>query len=510
MIAPVARGIARPGQRRSGRPKNRDPEGMNWRDVLASSIATHLTAADQQELGLVESDIQAQKHRAEAGRLYGSRRDKIAKECEEQAISEDEWCRSHLPPSQRTKEPPSLRAMQDYMRLHKKWALYERERRQRGIDGPWGLGGALEIIGSATERSNAARHTGIGKKIVTEANYDPAIDNYHMPRRWFDPLHERLKFTIDLAASDTAHLVPRYFTAGQNALKHPWRDERGFLNPPWVHRGIRKWLEYALTQEFELLLCVLPAEINSRWFHELVLPRASALLVPDRRLPFDGANHAPWSVMFVLYAERAPWAVDALADVPGCRLVRLSNHVAQLPPSAPAIITPTAPHLITPRHPAIITLPKPAIVTSSSMPPLDRPHGWRSPELVWRLLARRYPRGYTDVCPNPLPDGYDALGMERWVEDGPLIVYCNPPYVPKDERFGRNRMAWVMKAIQQRDDYGIEVAMLLPIYDYVGRLLQAGATIEPLGRQKFLDPYTGKPASSPPSVALFTLRPHSC
>jgi hypothetical protein len=65
----------------------------------------------------------------------------------------------------------------------------------------------------------------------------------------------------------------------------------------------------------------------------------------------------------------------------------------------------------------------------------------------------------------------------------------------------------VTKMIEQRDLFGIETVALMPIYDSINRLLLAGATIEPLGRQKFIDPHSGELAPHPPSVALLTLSP---
>ena len=62
------------------------------------------------------------------------------------------------------------------------------------------------------------------------------------------------------------------------------------------------------------------------------------------------------------------------------------------------------------------------------------------------------------------------------------------------------------KAIAEQKK-GKTSVLVLPVFDYVTRLLEAGAEIRPLGRVPFLDVESGRTAPHPPNIACFILRP---
>jgi hypothetical protein len=388
--------------------------------------------------------------------------------------------------------------MQALMRLHKKWSLYERERRRLGMDGPWGLSGAMYIIATETERRAIARHNAIGNKRITAETYDPATDDYHTPRQWFDLLHERLRFTIDLAASKTAHLLQRYYTANEDALKQSWAGERGYLNPPWVHRNISKWVEYALTQDFELLLMCLPGEINSSWFHRFVWPRATALLVPDQRLQFGEANHSPWSVVFVLFASRAPWAVDAVADVPGFRLVRLSPATEELAPTRRATgdSGPT-------NHPRETVSIAPSIHVPAEPAPSERKRFWRTSPERWQELRRDWPNIQDRFC---YPPGEDALALKTW---GPRPQYVNANYRREDNPWGYSMLDVAKHCVRRNLEEGVEIILPVPTNDWTNVLIDADAEGRSWGRERWLDVDSDERWPDAGATTLFILRGRS-
>jgi hypothetical protein len=107
-----------------------------------------------------------------------------------------------------------------------------------------------------------------------------------------------------------------------------------------------------------------------------------------------------------------------------------------------------------------------------------------------------------DVCPNPRPQGYNAL-TEDWAERN----HCNPPFSKRrnPERIGPTDFCH--KAIAE-NRLGKTVVLTLPVRNFVDLLLRAGAEMRPLGRVKWRHPKTGETHPSSPFIAAFILHGH--
>ena len=125
---------------------------------------------------------------------------------------------------------------------------------------------------------------------------------------------------------------------------------------------------------------------------------------------------------------------------------------------------------------------------------------WLTPPALWRKLDAEFHFDY-DPCPNPLPKGFNSLIME-WGQRN----YVNPPFSKDDVMGGRGATAFVRKAIEQQRKGKLSV-IVLPVFDYVTRLLEAGAEIRPLGRVPFNDVDSRRPSPQPANIACFILRP---
>lgn len=80
--------------------------------------------------------------------------------------------------------------------------------------------------------------------------FDKSSDEFGTPKELFDKLNFEFNFTIDAAASDENHLLPRYWTKEQNALSQSWAHERVFCNPPYSKAGggVGDWVTYGYQQ----------------------------------------------------------------------------------------------------------------------------------------------------------------------------------------------------------------------------------------------------------------------
>ena len=91
--------------------------------------------------------------------------------------------------------------------------------------------------------------------------------------------------------------------------------------------------------------------------------------------------------------------------------------------------------------------------------------------------------------------------MEAWGRNN----FVNPPFSKDDVVGGRGATVFVRKAIAEQQN-GKTSVLVLPVFDYVTRLLLAGAKIRPLGRVPFLDVDSRRTAPHPPNIACFVLR----
>jgi phage N-6-adenine-methyltransferase len=118
----------------------------------------------------------------------------------------------------------------------------------------------------------------------------PEVDNLATAPEVFDPLHERFRFTIDVAALPHNAKLERYFTPEQDGLRQSWAGERVWLNPPysdiepWVQKAHGEWLLSSRPQWGgpELIVMLVPANrCEQGWWQRQVEPhrRADTLAV---------------------------------------------------------------------------------------------------------------------------------------------------------------------------------------------------------------------------------------
>jgi phage N-6-adenine-methyltransferase len=106
-----------------------------------------------------------------------------------------------------------------------------------------------------------------------------SVDDRATAPEVFGPLHERFRFSIDVAASDCNAKLDRYWTKHDDGLAKSWGGERVWCNPPYS--DIRPWVEKTIA-EFEwtgifggpeLIVMLLPANRTEQgWWQDLIEP----------------------------------------------------------------------------------------------------------------------------------------------------------------------------------------------------------------------------------------------
>lgn len=108
-------------------------------------------------------------------------------------------------------------------------------------------------------------------------------DHWSTPPRLVSALElEFGEFDLDPCCTTLSAKAKRYYTPEDDGLALPWFG-RVFLNPPYSE--IAPWLRKALDELASgvvLVTALLPACTDTRWFHDLVLPRAEIRFLHGR------------------------------------------------------------------------------------------------------------------------------------------------------------------------------------------------------------------------------------
>ena len=103
-------------------------------------------------------------------------------------------------------------------------------------------------------------------------------DDLETPPWLFNHYARRIRFTIDAAASDFNHLLPRYWTFEDNALIQDWSKEIVWCNPPYSKP--RLFLERAASAE--AAVCLVKGDPSTQWWRDYVEGKATVIWLPKR------------------------------------------------------------------------------------------------------------------------------------------------------------------------------------------------------------------------------------
>lgn len=119
-------------------------------------------------------------------------------------------------------------------------------------------------------------------------------DRWTTPRDVYRALDDEFCFDFDPFPLDGTE-------DGLATLYARWAGRRVFCNPPYGP-GLAKWLERGL--EANLAVFLIPARTDTRWFHDIVLPKAKEIRFIKGRLKFgDAVNAAPFPSMIVVFKQ---------------------------------------------------------------------------------------------------------------------------------------------------------------------------------------------------------------
>jgi len=138
-------------------------------------------------------------------------------------------------------------------------------------------------------------------------------EEWETPHDVFDELDREFNFTLDVCATRQNAKCKRYYDRHRDGLAQDWSRERVFMNPPYG-REIGRWMSKARheSRRGALVVCLVHARTDTRWWHENVEGIASEIRFVRGRIRFGRAGipgqPAPFPSAIVVYRpqERLP------------------------------------------------------------------------------------------------------------------------------------------------------------------------------------------------------------
>ena len=123
-------------------------------------------------------------------------------------------------------------------------------------------------------------------------------DLWRTPMWLWNPLNDKYRFRLDVAASHHNHLCDRYFTIDDDALTKNWiidelspYDYSVWCNPPYSETG--KWVEKAATEGIKCqstIVMIVPADTSTKWFMKALETCSEIIFLVGGRVNFVRAD----------------------------------------------------------------------------------------------------------------------------------------------------------------------------------------------------------------------------
>ena len=135
----------------------------------------------------------------------------------------------------------------------------------------------------------------------TAVMFSSNTDMWATPQDFFDVINKEFNFTVDVCATAENTKCSLFFTPEQDGLMQKWEGVC-YMNPPYG-RSIGKWIQkaYNSSKEGAVVVGLLPARTDTKWFHEYIYNKAEIRFIKGR-LKFGGCkNSAPFPSMIVIW-----------------------------------------------------------------------------------------------------------------------------------------------------------------------------------------------------------------
>jgi len=121
------------------------------------------------------------------------------------------------------------------------------------------------------------------------------------PQWLFDALDREFGFTLDPCCTHKNAKCDHHYTEEEDGLRADWSDEVVFMNPPYG-RVIGNWMKKAFDSAKlgAVVVCLVPARTDARWWHSYCMRGAEIRLIRGRRRFIGGKHAAPFPSAMVI------------------------------------------------------------------------------------------------------------------------------------------------------------------------------------------------------------------
>ncbi len=136
-------------------------------------------------------------------------------------------------------------------------------------------------------------------------------EEWETPQYVFDALDAEVGFTLDVCATAENRKCASYFDKERNGLRKEWAGTC-WMNPPYG-RHIYAWMKkaYEESQRGVVVVSLVPARTDTRWWHDWVMRAAEIRFVRGRLRFGDGKQSAPFPSCIAIFKR----ASDAVVPV---------------------------------------------------------------------------------------------------------------------------------------------------------------------------------------------------
>ena len=133
--------------------------------------------------------------------------------------------------------------------------------------------------------------------------FSSKTDLWATPQDFFDALDKEFRFETDVCALAENAKCAHYFTPDQNGLVQEWTGVC-WCNPPYG-RKIGDWVKKAAesAKAGAVVVMLLPARTDTRWFHDYIYGQAEIRFVKGRLKFGDATESAPFPSMVVVFRK---------------------------------------------------------------------------------------------------------------------------------------------------------------------------------------------------------------
>jgi site-specific DNA-methyltransferase (adenine-specific) len=133
--------------------------------------------------------------------------------------------------------------------------------------------------------------------------FSSRTDEWATPPEFFAELDREFHFDLDPCSTDDNAKCQRHFTAADDGLLQDWNG-RVYMNPPYG-KDIGMWIRKAYAEftsgNAELVVMLLPARTDTKWFHDYLYGIAELRFVKGRLKFGNSANSAPFPSLVAIY-----------------------------------------------------------------------------------------------------------------------------------------------------------------------------------------------------------------